>query len=581
MQHKNRLFTLILLASLITMNFSFIILNSKAITPFNPAPGSNSIPPATGSEYWDFDKGDKISYILKTDSNGMTSQKLLYFNISDIVYNNYTSYMAYYVVLRRMYFNTTLNSLVHIPLTNESKILASIINFTQMSMIPNNDYSSSLMYFNLFIPDNGTTGLHLWFAANALLTYYFNTFGGFFWSNPAYQIIQNPSKKTLFFYDQASLTQTYVKLSYYNNGTLNSGEVFLDYNLFFPGMYIKYNLTRNFDFNPLDDIKWAVDVGDFFYTGNGINETRYEIIKIINTSTYDEYWQFVYANISIWIPSVNQWIQIENNSIIGQANELLFTPYYIIPKGKTGKDICEMFKNTAMIYPELQFNYGNYWYTQKNTTSGEFVYTEYFPNGIMKYSYQTDQNSDVKHVFYYKNNSILNTGIHKFNISLIRVEFNFNISFSIDANSIVQIFFAGFGHNPTGVKLSYTDYFYFDIMVNDTSQISFPINITIHYGKSIPSGFKLWYYNTTLKKWIEISINDDGNGEITVQITHNSIFALTSQTPVQQPSEEEKKEEEEAGEKETPGQIPFGNLYLIFLLVATFSLIILTKKRIK
>jgi hypothetical protein len=54
-------------------------------------------------------------------------------------------------------------------------------------------------------------------------------------------------------------------------------------------------------------------------------------------------------------------------------------------------------------------NFGDNWLKLSNTTSKQSVYFEFFPNGILKYFYDTGfYSGQPGPVLYYKNNTVIN-----------------------------------------------------------------------------------------------------------------------------------------------------------------------------
>ena len=125
---------------------------------------------------------------------------------------------------------------------------------------------------NLFITKNGSS-LTLDWSANALITgSYDDTI-----LQPTPDITIIPATNEILL--ESIYTSSYVYLDYDDQGVLELGEIFQDY-----GPYGNYTTewTRIYDFDPLNEVEWSVDVGDFLYYGHGENETRFEIIDIDN-----------------------------------------------------------------------------------------------------------------------------------------------------------------------------------------------------------------------------------------------------------------------------------------------------------
>ncbi|MHA1147812.1 MAG: Loki-CTERM sorting domain-containing protein [Promethearchaeota archaeon] len=137
----------------------------------------------------------------------------------------------------------------------------------------------------------------------------------------------------------------YVNCTYFDNGTLNTGEAYLSINDGEGGYmdaYLKFN--RVFEYNVTESINWSVKKGDEFYYGlNELDdkeaekkeEYKYDEIKIVIDDIITEninvnfmypliqYYQVVYANISFWNWTSHKYELEEDKQIIGIANDLL------------------------------------------------------------------------------------------------------------------------------------------------------------------------------------------------------------------------------------------------------------------
>ena len=135
----------------------------------------------------------------------------------------------------------------------------------------------------------------------------------------------------------------YTNMTYFDNGTLKSADAYIaadDGEGGHMDMRVKYN--RVFDYNVTKEVDWSVGVGDDLYYGvNDLHreeeqeEINYEEVKItideiktenikINDFLYDiwQYYQVVYANISTWNWTTQQYELAEDGYIVGMANDL-------------------------------------------------------------------------------------------------------------------------------------------------------------------------------------------------------------------------------------------------------------------
>ncbi len=529
----------LLAAMLIATTFSSLMfLNVKTAlgsTIFNPTPP----PPGDTGTNWNFDEGDVVSWQVDIYmDNALLGSQLLIYNISDLTYEafnmSYTFENYYLVKLTEMYFNTTMNSLMEIPNRTISPIVnASLLNFTNMEM-----YADSEMEMptpNYFLPDNGTTGLYLEDCARGLLQYYGQAIPSI---NMTYTI-NTTYDNELFFYDYGMpdylmepFTNSYVDLVYFDNGTLNFGEVFMNlsgapFNLF--EMRLIY--TRNFDFNPIDEVVWGVEEGDVFYVGVGLNETKIEIVDIANVTDEDYFsWTTILVNESVWDFELEQWILRENDSLAGQANEFSFMPGQIVPFNTTGEDLAAVFGSPYSPYDYIEYD-GYYMYAE-NTLSGSYMEMDYWISGIPNYIEIYDVDFDEYQVFFYKNMTLLSTaGIYSINFTTYgSLADAFNITTDINVLDSTEYYFRSVPDNPTNVSLPLPfDVLYVDLMVNSTVNIDFPINLTIEYHPFFSGYYQLWYFNAseTVKDWFEVPITDDKVNTLTAQLNHTSIYALT------------------------------------------------------
>ncbi len=529
-----------LAAMLIATTFSSLLLfnvnTAVGSTLFDPVPP----PPGGSSTNWNFDEGDKVSWQVDIFmDNAFMGSELLIYNISDITVGQFNmssireTFDDYYLIeLTEMYYNTTMDSLMEIPNRTLSPIVnASLLSFTYMEMYADSEMEMPIP--NYFLPDNGSTGLYLEDCAKGLLNYYGSGIPSY---NMTYTI-NTTYDNELFFYDYGMpdflvdpFTNSYVDLVYFNNGTLNFGEVFM--NLSGAPFYMfemRMIYTRNFDFNEIDEVVWGVEVGDVFYAGVGLNETKVEIVGIENM-TDEEYWswQIVLVNESIWDFELEQWNFTEGDILAGQANEYAFMPGEIVPYNTTGEDLAAFFGNPFSGYDYVE--YGEYYMYVENTSSGAYMEMEYYISGIPNYISVYDADLDETEVIFYKNMTVLSTvGIHSFDIEPYGIISNFfNVTTDVNITDSTEYYFRCVPDNPTEVSLPIiTDALYIDLMVNTTANVNFPINLTIEYDTMFSGLYQLWNFEASLDDWVEVPIYDDDEGTLTAQLDHTSIYGLS------------------------------------------------------
>ncbi len=548
------------------------------------------IPHGAGN-YWDFNNDTAIGWKMEGFPGGGLD---LVYNISKIGNLGPVMYQmmpndCYGVFLKQMYWNSTLNQLMeYTNLTANPPSNASAICYEQGYMFPR-DLSQQLgMYANPFIPKNSSNVLDLHWCANALSFVYDGYLGGL------EEIIVYEGAKTLWFANNTK--GTYLNLTYYDNGTLEKAETFMCLGSTDP---TSINFTRITDFNPYDDIgEWSVDIGDILYFGLMENETKVEIVEIRNTTIL---WmgmitmsvQQVLANISTWDFQSESWISEMNNSIIGMASEtspLIMSNEsqffnLLVPKGTTGVEMAEALSWLTLVTSDFdQILYGVNWIKMYNSTTGGYIYFEYFPDGTLKYACAHELNYMGEEelegmVLYYKNATILAAGFHQINISLVE-DLNFTITLNITLDADTLLLNAAFSDNPTGVDLpsTVTSVLFFDIMVNKSSEVDFPINITIQHDINTTETFNILYFDVDSNEWKVLELTDDGMGNLTIQLDHASIFVITLG---ELPEDDDDDDEPPPDKPEKTLKIPFGNFYLIFMAIGIVALVIKKKRKFR
>ncbi|MFX1379162.1 MAG: hypothetical protein ACFFA4_08695 [Promethearchaeota archaeon] len=558
------IFCLILSLSIINLN----IRSSIASTPFNPPPD-----PPNENIYWDFDVGRIVAW----ETSCYNGTELLsgplrtVYNISDITYfNNYKgSGVDYYgIILTHMFFNPRTNLMEELP----SYIFnCSLVNFTYGGVGDFVGFDNMALFEPIFIPINGTDGLIIKWCAERMKDEFTFFLGGDL--NP---IISLPELNTILL-ENSMGSGEFVKLIFYNNGTLKSGEFHTTISAPIP-YTLTIHLRRVFDFNPIDDIEWVVDIGDVFYTGSKSlfkMEYKIKIIDFINSIRSSAMgltsFQEVRANIFRWNWPTDSWILSYSNITIAIANEdlLMTTGEYfmsgqplLVPKGTKGYELYNLLYNIRMyvpnFYSEYSINFDECWINIVHKSSQEIVfYLEYYSNGIIKYLYNTIDLTDFDQGFLYFKNSTIIEGSYNFKISP-HCTTDFNVNVEISVFDITLLLFAGLVENPTPQHFK-DSLLYIDLFINKSSNLRAPVNITINFDGNKYKVLEVWCYNLTTLVWEKAHFTDLGHGIILIRANHVGIFALVGI------------------EKQKPNIIPFGNFYLIYLGIAIIGLTIYKK----
>ncbi|MGQ4873533.1 MAG: hypothetical protein ACP6IY_05595 [Promethearchaeia archaeon] len=135
-----------------------------------------------------------------------------------------------------------------------------------------------------------------------------------------------------------STNNYYLNVTYFDNGTLKSLK---SYALVEAGINVLapmwLSINRTFDYNITEHIKWSFNVGDIFYYGKNVEQLQekyreYEIkiTKIVTINFYKrgvyyshQYYQCVYANISVWNWTLQKYVLKLTDVLIGAANDLI------------------------------------------------------------------------------------------------------------------------------------------------------------------------------------------------------------------------------------------------------------------
>jgi len=531
--------------------------------------------------YWDFGGVDQVMGWQM--AGGPWGELDLIYNISDIgIIDNPTGNGLPYngITLKSMYWNGTegglreQTNLTAYPLSNYSLI------HYENEVMEATSFGAMVIFTNVFIPKNGSDQLDLHWCADAMTR-----------SNLAAMlgldiVIVNNSTRNIHL--EGSGTGFYLDMTYLSDGSLSYGEIYADFG---PGPSIM-NYTRFYNFDPFDEIgEWTVEVGDVLYMGFNSNETKFEIIDIINASINSEMGMLhasqVIANVSVWNHTLEVWVITEVNATVGSASEaypiLLMDESgsfpIMVPNGTTGEEMASIFSLYVQHTPDFdQVEYGDYWFRIVNTTNPGSGYFEFFENGILSYAYiegikfMADSIEDTN-VIFYKNATILGVGIHTIELGIVDI---FNITIDIALNDNTLLLFAGFDKNPFNVTLT-NGHLFIDIMLNASANLNqvleSPINITITYDTSKLENVKIMWFNMSADggngTWEEVPFTDLGNGTIIISVNHTSVFAFTATSKATSEGPPD-----DGGTTPTPpGGISFGYYYLVFMAIGILALV--------
>ena len=84
---------------------------------------------------------------------------------------------------------------------------------------------------------------------------------------------------------------------------------------------------------------------------------KYVITDIENETDSDDLvaWQYVYANLSMWNETLEIWDLVEIDSMVAMANDYQFMDAMLIPIGKTGEDLANIYSNPILGYDEVWY----------------------------------------------------------------------------------------------------------------------------------------------------------------------------------------------------------------------------------
>jgi hypothetical protein len=491
------------------------------------APLDDEIPPSfpNGGMSWGFDKGDvfgwTFSSILGTfDIYGEINDTRL---LEDPTGNG----VDYYgVVLDMLYYNHTQDKLV--PNPEESGFVASLLSFNESDMIP---FLSDGFIANAFVPKNGSGDLALEWCAVAMMDHYEDAL--VMDENSTYTYTVTDSS----IHYEVDGEETYIDLTYDSAGVLTSATIKAYAMGSNPTRIEVRRLTENF--NPVDDLKWGVEIGDEILYSLGGDEIKVEITNI--TREYMPIgvpvplFEAVSADHYDYNKTTDKWDFVES-VYVGMANERSpLTPFmmigdgrlpYLVPSGTTAEDISTAFAGIEGTSDFEEVEFEDNW--MKFVGEGDdYAIVEYGEDGILEYiqskgvpPFGIDSLEDK--LSYRKFATIADNATH-FDLTASRLE---HIAFSatVESSGPVEVRHAALKENPTGVELNGSCTF-IDIATNDTAALG-PVNITVDYDPLMYDALAVYHFNETSGEWEEIGSEDD-NETLTFTAEDLSVFALT------------------------------------------------------
>ena len=481
---------------------------------------------------WGFDSGEIVAWNHDYHIDGQLNKtENLYYNISGFEFGFSEGYDYYYVNLSKYYFNLTEKALKENKTADplNSSVLSSYDICPSYALFP--QWNAVPPYVPYFIPKN-STGLHL--------DYYATLFSNFLNNSEWNGYIKGPHTIDVQGFEITitnSSTDEYVRLKYLDNGTLDTGEAYFKDD---DGKWHKHNYTRTFDFNPIDEVEWSVEVDDVLYARwenknlkaevVGFNDTHFEGFGVV---------QEVLANVSKWDDATNGWVLHKENETIGRANDnnnVIFDPNanpWVFRTGTNGTHILNFIKDLFK-GEDITYSYGEYWGRATNQTSGDQIHMEIFPNQIFKYLKLTQHN-----VTNYMMNSTIVNGEADFEIEPYNIQgFTINASISVDAKNLVM--YAAFDNNP-GVQAINDERLFMDILINNSGDLK-TLNFTIEFDPTEYENLKFWWYNVSANEgdgaWKEILYETISSGKIFISMNHTSFYAIsaTDYTPPPSPN---------------------------------------------
>ena len=514
-------------------------------------------------KYWDFSNDTIISWKVKSP-----------FGVMDEIYNitsfeNITMFSesCYAVQMERLYWNLTASELRPVIEFNNTFPMknVSMISYNENMMFPfdvsgENGLATIL---NPFIPKNSSNVLDIHWSANALELFYSS-----FMTNDAYNtsdIIVTPNS---IIFSNNSLG-VYTKLVYYNNGTLETGEMkFIDHEN--SDILVQINYTRFFrDYNPLNTIEWAVEEGDILYTGISLFDVSFEIINITEYTKIEDYffifsYQLVWSNVSAYNTTTETWFNFndyytvlgsgnDDNSFIIQIvndDDDLNWFQWLFPNSSTLiKDIMNNLNYSIRLiaegyYDTFEYDCNNNWFKLINKTSGEFEYWKMNnKSGIPEYTYSESIErffSEPYICFNKENHTLLDSSIKEIDVKMYDLDVNVSLNISVTEDTI--FYSSGFPINPTNYTLE-DDIGYLYLLVENSTRLDqtyfTPINLSIDVGENERfTNISFWWFNVSFElpmdfdnltytgEWLELDVNTINNKSITLFINHTSIFAI-------------------------------------------------------
>ncbi|MFW9822492.1 MAG: hypothetical protein ACFFE4_06135 [Candidatus Thorarchaeota archaeon] len=380
---KRILLIFLILFPMIMILGSFII-NAKG-GPFIPEPHADN------EWHWDVDVGDQMyfegEFIIANASTGeitMMWKDIWIYNITSI--ENVTvdwlgSTLVSQVNATQNYYNVTSAQLVAYDPSSE----IALFGYNSTDPITHR-IRAGMSGLPLILPINGTSGLQVDILDDIINETYYTPMAQMGIYNPFDFYYSNPISNNIYFSN--STDGFFTSGFYYNNGTMNTGSVYMKVQMGNGTMTVNATMTQVFDYDITDEVQWGVNTGDTFvydwYEGSGwIDDAEQVLVNITDIS--DEMfeknkngfsedlvqmaYQVVSADLFLW--NGTDYYQVEWDIPIGIANN--FYPQYF---DMSGPNLFNFIYPISAGKDDFLFMWNNDTLRIWNTPFDELYYTE-------------------------------------------------------------------------------------------------------------------------------------------------------------------------------------------------------------
>jgi hypothetical protein len=584
---RGLLLSIILLS---TISISLLAINQNSVvadTNFEPTP-----PIPNQNMRWGFNSSTIIAWEFELYINSTQAMAWhLIFNITRIGLLNMSgtvwetqmglNELYYGIELTPMYYNYAtgqLESKIGLEPGVNQPYVSSLINLTDDEF-----HGYSLWNLPIFIPLNGTEPLFEWCFNHELNNPMSPLVGLNSGDLNTTLTINKDTDNNSILIENSQGSGEYARLVYFDNGTMDYGLFYTTNGGYLPlGSYFKWTRIWDFnEFNIVDDVDWAVNIGSEIYVGRNDNQTRVKIINILNTTSLTwigyQACQEVRANFSIWVPSGDSgsWVQSASNVTIGRGNELVGMltdfPYpqtdsmrpLIVTRGSKGMQTGYPFlyfeaildQADQCIYKTTEYGF-KYW----NMTANAYVSCDYTPDGIVEFLYYRNLEDSLLGyedlIIYLLNVTSVPAGKQVLNIDPV-MDTDTKVTVNISLSQETVVISSAFDDNPFNETIE-DSFFFIDITVTNISNLDTSsgsaIDITIEYNVSLYENVQVWYFNTALHTWEQVLFVDLGGGVLQVNVNHTSVYVLKTT-------------------EETGSGIPFSNPLIIIITLGLVGII--------